>query len=351
MEFPVNAPEAQKPSVAIDDASMAARIAALVQGSQPGARHVRVTGVKALSGGNARRAWAFDVAWTDAAGPQTAACVLLARLEAGQLETDMRHEFNTLSALHPTGLPVPRPLWLDEDGLRLGMPGFVMARGEGRAGVTDLLNADSAVTKPLTEQLIRIAAQLHSLDHRKLTPSLAAGDGADDAPRQVLRHWENQFRKQRMEPLPALASVFGWLQRNLPVPPNVAVVHGDLRLGNFLHANGRITLLLDWELSHLGDPLEDIAWAYRRLWGPHDHLPITDALKVYEQAGGERRDPRHLAWHRIFAEAKFAVISLTAARSFIDGHSNNLRMSGRASMVNACLQQAHEWIVEQEAAR
>lgn len=337
--------------LALDDASMAARIAALVQGRQPGARDVQVTGVKALSGGNARRAWDFDASWSDGAGQHTQPCVLLARPEAGQLEVDMQREFATLSALHPTGLPVPQALWLDEDGALLGMPGFVMARGEGRAGVTDLLKPGSTTTRTLSVQLIRIAAQLHALDFNALRPSLVPPGDPRDAPRQVLLQWEDQFRNQRMEPLPALASVFGWLRRNLPATPRIAVVHGDFRLGNFLHANGRITLLLDWEISHLGDPLEDIAWAYRRMWGPQDFLSIEEAVKVYEVAGGRKRDPRDLAWYRIFSEAKFAVISLTAARSFIDGRTGNLRMSDRASMVNGCLRLAHQWIAEQEAAR
>jgi hypothetical protein len=87
------------------------------------------------------------------------------------------------------------------------------------------------------------------------------------------------------------------------------------------------------------------------MWGPHDFLPIEDAIKVYEAAGGLRRDPRDLAWYRIFSEVKFAVISLTAARSFIDRRTDNLRMAGRASMVDECLLQAHHWIIDFEGSQ
>jgi len=276
-----------KASHPLDDTSMAARMAALIQGKQPEAHDVGITAVKVLSGGNARRAWAFDASWSDSAGRHTRHCVLLARVEAGQLEVDMLREFSTLSALQSTGLPVPQPLWLDEDGTFLGIPGLVMTRGEGSAGVSDLLTPGSTTTRYLSEQLMGIAAQLHALDFKALSPSLTPPGDPQSAPRQVLLQWEAQFRKQRMEPLPALASVYGWLNRNLPCTPRIAVVHGDFRLGNFLHANGRITLVLDWEISHLGDPLEDIAWAYRHMWGPHDFLPIEDAIKVYEAAGGD----------------------------------------------------------------
>ena len=326
-------------------------IALLVAARQPGASSIGVTGMKSLSGGNSRLAWAFDVSWTDEAGCHEQECVLLGRLGAGQLEVDMLREFETLSALHPCGLPVPQALWIDEDGSLLGMPGFVMTRGQGNAGLRELLKPSSSVTRPLVEELMRIAARLHSLDWTTLTPSLGSIEQAHEAPRDVLHQWERQFRMYRMEPLPALSSVFGWLHRNLPAKSHIAVVHGDMRVGNFLYENGKITMLLDWEISHLGDPMEDLAWAYRHLWGPHKFLPIEDAIAIYEQAGGCKVDPRRLAWYRIFSEAKFAVISLTAAHSFLHGKTSNLRMSGRASKVNECLRMAFEWIEEQETAK
>jgi aminoglycoside phosphotransferase (APT) family kinase protein len=59
-----------------------------------------------------------------------------------------------------------------------------------------------------------------------------------------------------------------WLDANAPVSDRITVVHGDYRVGNFLRQGGRITAILDWELVHLGDPHEDLAWAGLRAFSP-----------------------------------------------------------------------------------
>lgn len=152
----------------------------------------------------------------------------------------------------------------------------------------------------------------------------------------MLRTWRGRFEEARLEPLPA--------------PTRAVLVHGDLRLGNFLHDGNDVTLLLDWELAHWGDPAEDIAWMYRRLWSPEAFLPLADALAVYEAAGGAPPERSRLQWYRVFAEARLAVISLTAVRRFADGRTRNLRHGGRRSMVNECLLDALQRIEMLEAA-
>lgn len=333
---------------ALDAASLTLRLCALIAAREAGARDIEVTGIKVLSGGNARRAWAFDAAWNDGPARREHACVLLGRLEAGQLEVDPRREYDILSLVACGDLPVPRPLWLDQDGAILGMPGFVMLRGQGSTSVTDLLQPGSALTRRLITQLMDVAAQLHAIDWQSAQPALAAAQDPQQAPLRVLQEWQAQFLKNRMEPMPALASVFDWLHRHLPATPRVTLVHGDMRIGNFLHDGQDITLLLDWELAHLGDPLEDITWVYRPLWGPQASITLQEAVRIYEQASGHTVDPRHLTWYRIFSEAKFAVISLNGARNFLEGHTSHMRLSGRASSVHDCLHECLRLIDELE---
>ncbi len=337
------------PAPGLDAASLADRICALVSARQAGAPAVQVQAIKPLSGGNARRAWAFDVSWQDAKGSHSLECVLLGRLEAGQLEVDARTEYEALRLVSHTDLPVPKPLWIDEDGSLLGMPGFVMTRGKGIVDPSSLLKPGSLITGELATQLVRLAARIHALDWRSTGTTLAPAGGAQDAARQVLSQWQEQFEANRLEPLPALASIFTWLQRNLPSERPVSLIHGDMRIGNFLYEGQNITMLLDWELAHLGDPLEDLCWMYRRIWGPQAHLSLDDAVKIYEQESGQMVDRRHLLWYRIFSEAKFAVISLTGVRNFLEGGSDHLRLAGRASSVNGCLQDALRWIEELES--
>lgn len=328
---------------------MQSRFSRLVA-AQEAARDVEITGLKRLNGGNARTAWSFDAEWTAEGKPHRKRCVALCKAGTGQLDVELGREFRVLAALGGADLPTPKALWLDEHGTVLGMPGFVMERGEGEASPLPLLKAsDPAWSRALTEQLIRIGAGLHAVDWRTAGLHFLVESDASLAPLQELERWEAQFRRHRLEPLPILASVFEWLRRHLPVPSHLAVVHGDFRLGNFLYSHGRVQLLLDWEMAHLGDPVEDIAWVYHPLWSPQAFLSIEDAVAAYGQASGAAISPRHLLYYRIFSEAKFAVISLTAARAYYDGRTENLRLAGRMYSVVDCLELCLDWIDQWEA--
>lgn len=327
------------------------RFARLIGAQEAGAEDVRIAGLTRLGGGNARSAWAFDAAWSNGGRQRTEQCVALCKAGAGQLDADLGREFKILRAIEPANLPTPRALWLDEHGDWLGMPAFVMARGHGEASILPLLHdPDPARPRSLTEQFLKMGARLHQVDWQSLGLDFLIEGDAAQAPRQELHRWEAQYQRHRLEPLPILASIFEWLRRHLPAPRRVALVHGDFRLGNFLYANDRVQLLLDWEMAHLGDPLEDVAWAYRRLWSPQAFLPLDAAVATYAAACGSAVVSKDLLYYRIFSEAKFATISLTAARSFADGKTDNLRFAGRMYSVADCLGLCLDWIDEWEAA-
>ena len=74
-----------------------------------------------------------------------------------------------------------------------------------------------------------------------------------------LDYWESYLGKMELEPQPLARAAISWLRRNPPLPAQqISVVHGDYRAGNFLFdITGKIHAILDWEMMHLGDPLED----------------------------------------------------------------------------------------------
>jgi len=332
--------------------SLDARLVRLIAAREPDARDVQVTDLKAMTGGNARRVWGFKAQWSSAGGTHSEQCVLLARAGQGQVEGDMATEYGVLAALRDAPVPVqvqvPRALWLDASGEILGTPGFVTALTPGRANAAELLKRDCPLTRDLVLQLVSLAARLHACDSAAIDRVFAGAGGQDTS--QLLAQWQERFERNRLEPVPALASVFHWLARNLPASTRTTLVHGDLRIGNFLHVDGRITALLDWELAHRGDPLEDLAWLYRPLWSPQPFVSIEEAVAAYEAAAGVRVEPAHLAWWRIFCEARFAVISLTAARNFVEGRTDSLRLASRASTVRTSLELAFELIDQVEVA-
>lgn len=329
------------------DQELAGRLELLVAAGGV-ASQVRCLDLRRLGGGNARRAYAFDVSWIEDGVARNRACVLLCRPEPGQVEANEAGEFAALRSVWAAGgVPVPQPLWLDAQGEVLGMPGIVLERLPGQGGgVAELLKPGAPHTQGLMLQLASAIAALHRIDWSVKAPPAPMPRDAMAHLHAELADWERRFREVRMEPLPALASVFGWLRRHLVAPRRLVWVHGDCRPGNFLHEEGRLTALLDWELSHWGDPVEDLAWAYRPMWSPEAFLPLEDFVAAYEQASHMPVDRGRLAWYRIYSEARLAVISLTAARMYFDGRTQNLRHAARTSMVGACLRAALTWIEE-----
>lgn len=313
------------------------RLAAFLRARNPGA--VELGELWAVSGGNARKAWAFDLVIKEGEIP----CIMLMQAGAGQLESDLKAEFQVLSALEGTGVPAPRALWIDADGGSLGAPAVIMERVPGETDFLALRAAEPAERNTaIVLAFADAAARLHSASIDRF--GFLGHTTRETTAAEQVANWEAQFLKQRMEPHPAIAFAFHWLRTHLPVAERISVVHGDYRLGNFLFEDQRITALLDWEMAHLGDPAEDIAWAYRALWTPEIHVPIDAFIDRYHAAGGPRIRPDNLLFYRLFAEIKHAVISLTAARSFADGRTRNVRMADRMTLALPCIKQFLDWL-------
>lgn len=287
--------------------------------------------------GNAREPWSFTVTWRDVDGvEQTERCVMLLQAEAGQLETQIGPEFATISALEGSGVPVPRALWADETGDWLGQPFFVTAHVEGTASMRPLrIEGGDDALRSVALDLARAAARLHRFDWTSEPFFEGQPVTTADTAQDQLAMWREQFERQRLEPHPVLAWAFEWLARTAPEAERVSIVHGDLRFGNVLYEGAQLTALLDWEMTHLGDPVEDLGWVYRDLWSPQRSLSFAEFLAAYSDELGRGVDEGSLRWYQAFSEVKHSVISLTATRSFDDGLTRNLRHADRAETVPA----------------
>jgi aminoglycoside phosphotransferase (APT) family kinase protein len=293
---------------------------------------VRIAAAEPIdSVGNARDPWRVTVVIEPPGGTaRTVDAVLLLKAPAGQLETAMPVEHAALCAVQGTGVPAPAPLWLDATGEAVGRPFLATAHVAGTADMSLLrATSDDVEARRLVEHLAEVAARLHTVDPSRADPAVLPRVTREDAALAQLDHWQPLAERQRLEPLPALRRAFAWLRANAPVAERVSLVHGDLRVGNFLAAGGEVRALLDWEMAHLGDPLEDVAWAYRALWGPQRVLPFDEFVARWSACSGLAAEPRRLLWYRMFNEVKHAVISLTAGRAFHERRTDNLRLADR----------------------
>ena len=233
---------------------------------------------------------------------------------------DMRREHRVISALHPTSVPVPRPLLLCEDEEVLGAPFYVMEFVEG----TPYRTADQLAplgprrTRDAVLSLVDTLVGLHAVD--------PASVGLEDFGRpegfldRQLRRWGKQLDASRNRDLAGIDELHATLGRRLPDSPAPTVIHGDYRLDNVLIGpDDRIKAILDWEMSTLGDPLTDLGLLvmYSMPLGTPDspvsttaeadgHPAPTELIQRYAERSG--RDVSAVAWYTAFAWFKLAVI-------------------------------------------
>ena len=304
------------------------RIAAYLQHKMPDAREIEVSQLWRIPGGASRETWSCDATWREGKARAGRGLILRRDPEASLLETERDVEFRVYEALQGTGVPVPEVFWLEDDPQWLERPFFVMARLPGDASPQNVLA--TADLEAIAEHKIEVLARIHNLDWRALgLEFLGVPDGLDACARIEIERWETIMREQALEPQPVLELALAWLREHQPVAPRIALVHADYRTGNFLVERDRITGVLDWEMVHLGDPLEDVGWVCLRQWRWAGDarvgglLPRDEFYDRYEAASGIAVDREAVRFWEVLGNLKLAVIFLTGARSFVEGRSKD----------------------------
>lgn len=320
---------------AMAPAGMGERVAAYLAHRMPGATDVRVRRVFRIPGGASRETWSCDARWTEEGERREQGLIIRADPEASLLESNRDMEFRVYQALQESGVPVPRVFWDEPDPEWLGRPFFVMARMEGETAPGTLMTArwqplHATIGRQLAEHLVRI----HAVDWQGSGLAfLGAPASPGDCARQEIDRWEAILRKDALEAQPVLNLAIRWLRRNPPTTGRVALVHGDYRTGNYIFGDDGIRAFLDWEMAHLGDPMEDIGWTAIRYWrygGTEKVGGVIDReefYRAYEATGGDRIDRDAVHFWEVLGNVKMAVISLTGARSFCDRRTHDMVMA------------------------
>jgi aminoglycoside phosphotransferase (APT) family kinase protein len=190
----------------------------------------------------------------------------------------------------------------------------------------------------LAPQVADFLARLHAVDWRaRGLAFLAAGAPEAQAPaRREVERWAGRIAQSGIAPDPVVVEALAWLRAEAPSCEELVLLHGDYRLGNWLVERAgpatRLTGVLDWEMVHLGDPHEDLAWCISHLWRAGTPraaalLPPEELLALYARASGRKVDPARLRYFEVLAVVKMAAIMLTGIRAFRDGRTADLRMA------------------------
>jgi aminoglycoside phosphotransferase (APT) family kinase protein len=258
--------------------------------------------------GNAQETW-----FVEARGRRNEPRELVLRRSAaaGTLEwTDRAQEYSVLRALAQHGLPVPEAFGHGT----LDRPYVLMER---RAGTAPGRLSDEE-RGALARDLGRWLARLHRLEPRGL--GLEAPTTAREATLDELRRWQDRYRAARPAPVPLLGALLAWAERNVPVDDGTrpVLLWGDPGPHNVLMVDGRINALLDWELSHVGHPLEDLGAA---VWSCFEQVEPNDVVAGYEAEAGVV-DHATLEYFVALACATRSVMVLNGVRAWLDGRAS-----------------------------
>ena len=279
----------------------------------------RVTELRRLSGGASRETWQL----TFGGSP-----LILQRQRAGDVR-DMSVEVAVLRAARAGGVPVPEVIAASSDPSQLGAPYMVLSHVDGETIARKILRDEefAPARTRLAIDCARALARLHAIDALTV-PTLPSVDQIEQY-RTVLDGFG--------EPHPTFELVFRWLEANRPPSGRRTIVHGDFRLGNLMVGPDGLRAVLDWELAHIGDPMEDLGWLCVKAWRFGSPQPVggvgdyRSCLDAYSEASGIPVAEDALRWWEVLGTLKWGVMCIIQTQSHLTGmaRSHELAAIGR----------------------
>jgi aminoglycoside phosphotransferase (APT) family kinase protein len=283
----------------------------------------QVGNVEPVSAGASAQTWRFDLLQGGSVQP------LIVQLAAGELRfsgaLDKARQAAVQQAAWERGVPTPKVYWIldSEDGLGQG---YIAERIEGETLGKRIVGASefAGAREAMGAQCGRILAQIHAIRPTEV-PGLPAHAPAMLVGRLAAEHHGYGER------LPIFALAIRWLNDNLPRARPQMLLHGDFRTGNFIVDGNGICAVLDWELAHVGDPMEDLGWLCMNAWRfgqldrPVGGFGTRDQLyAVYEQAAGCAVDPNAIRFWEVYGTLKWGVICQYLTFQYLGGDVRSL---------------------------
>jgi aminoglycoside phosphotransferase (APT) family kinase protein len=298
---------------------------ALAAALRPWLGRVTAEGLTRLSGGASKETWSFDAVAAD--GTRTG--LILRRDPPGRPGAPgaLDREATALRLASAAGLPVPELLFTSSDPATtrsgLGTAGMVMRRVPGETIARKILRDETYAhaRDRLVGQLAQFAAGLHALAAPESFPL--------PDPVAELRAQLDSFGR----PSEVFELALAHLEETRPPARPPVLVHGDFRLGNLIVGPEGLRAVLDWELTHAGNPAEDLGWLCVRAWRFGAVQPVAglatrqELLAAYRTVGGADISPDELRWWEIAGTLRWGVICLTQAFAHLSGAHRSVELA------------------------
>jgi aminoglycoside phosphotransferase (APT) family kinase protein len=289
--------------------------------SEAVADDVTVRDLHRLTGGASRQTWSFD-----AVGPDGAVRPLILRRDPPEAPGQgMSIEARAIRAARSAGVPEPEIIAYDDDPAALDAPYIVMERLEGETLARRILRDDAyAEVRPrMAKQCGEILARIHGIPLDEV-PGLERPDVLAGV-RDTIRSYDDAS--------PALELGLRWLEEHRPPPADDVVVHGDFRNGNLVVGPDGIRGVLDWELVHRGDPMQDLGYLCVRAWRFGVDRPVggfgdyEDLFRGYERVSGRRVDRDAVRWWEVFGTVWWGGGCMDQAWRHLSGDERSVELA------------------------
>jgi aminoglycoside phosphotransferase (APT) family kinase protein len=307
----------------------------------------RAQNVRRMGGGASKEQFLFDLVDTESGNAEK----LVLRMDPleGIIETCRTREAELLKVIGGT-VPAPPVAFVDGDGTHMGQPAMItgFVRGDtkprdataGPSGVGIVIGERaSAVLMP---QYLDNLVAIHGFNFAgaDLSTYAVPSAGTNQAAVWQLNFWERVLEDDQIEPSPLLTYTAGWLRDRAPVCAAPVLLHGDYRLGNFMFDEDTLemTAVLDWELAHIGDFHEDVAYALEPLFCSRNAqgqplvasmMPAQAYLDGYVERSGRVIDPEVLLWYQVLTSFKLSLMNFASGvRAARDGTNHQSAFLG-----------------------
>ncbi|MFM8858167.1 MAG: phosphotransferase family protein [Actinomycetota bacterium] len=276
-----------------------------------------IENVTRLSGGASRETWSFLA---------DGCPLILQRQRPGDVR-DMLIEARVLETAFEAGVRVPKLITSGE--MSSGAKFMVSAHVPGETIARKILRDErfSAARPALIGQMAESLARLHAIDASYLS-GLPAFDKLEQY-RTTLDNLNDSLGQSH----PAFELAFAWLERNRPASQRRSLVHGDFRLGNVMVDESGLAAVLDWELAHVGDPMEDLGWLCVRAWRFGSSLPVAglgrydELVAAYQEASGIEISEADVLWWEVLGTLKWGIMCMIQTSSHLLGFHRSHEMA------------------------
>ena len=294
-----------------------------------------IANLRRLSAGATLQTWSFDAV----SGGSILHPLILRRSPGGLRSTEslsLEVEAELIRALAGSGAPVATVVHtlVPQDGLG---DGFLMTRIEGKTIPRKILRDEefAAIRPHLATQFGAILGAISKVDTARLPP--LPFKQAD----VIMTRLSNRYETLGVA-RPVFEVAFRWLRQNAPAElAQYRLVHGDFRNGNMIFGSDGVRAVLDWEVAHIGDPAEDLAWICAPPWrfGELDR-PVgglgsrQQLFEAFEAATGESIDPARVHYWEVMGSLRWGVSCASMLDWFASGRDQTVERAMIARRVS-----------------